>query len=512
MKNQLVLFFFIICSSISYAQSSYLDSIGAKDYDHSVIDGKLYELIYRSPVFVDEYVKNDHNNLLVGTSLMTGKFKGVHESSTTKDFRFQTQGKTVWNGFHLYGFFNYQKSIEDSTQLRHQTRINSSAPFYFGSERNNHYERSVYNIHAIVKKDILKGLPLTFALDYRLGDHFSNNDPRATLSDFQLDTETALGWNVDDFSVNLSGILGYGRERVSLAYKNDKYYNNLGFEEYTNWLMNGYGYSYRYTTRIRYNDDFRRAGAGLSANYRISPSSHLIFSSKWINEQQVFKHYENTELTYLSLGEYDLDRWTSSLTYFRRFSTDRAIYLNTRYGYYQGINYDPELRASNYSYYEHNVGIEGVYKRGRTQMGMSASYISVDKEDVLIQSYSLIEAIEPLIFVNKAWNTQREQKFLAHVGLGRKIVLTQDFLLPAIAENYFNRRVLVPEHLYQSTDYTHLDVNLGYQFQPFKKFKYGIYWNNSLLKPSGTMVSEEYAEFKLGKSRVNSELVFKVLF
>ena len=122
--------------------------------------------------------------------------------------------------------------MEDSTQLRHQTRNNLDAPVYFGSLRKNYYERDIYEINGLARYDFLNGkLPVGISFDYHLGNHFSNNDPRGRVADFQFDNRLFVGYKFDNWNMYLTGLYGYGRERIGVGYKNDKNINN--FKEYS---------------------------------------------------------------------------------------------------------------------------------------------------------------------------------------------------------------------------------------------------------------------------------------
>ncbi len=147
--------------------------------------------------------------------------------------------------------------------MRHQSRWNADAPLYFGSLRKNKYNRETYKLDAGIQRAFFDAkLPISLGIDYRLGSHYSNNDPRGDIKDMNLQFELSAGHNLPILSYHIAGIWGYGSERANVGYKNEKYTTNKEDPLYVNWMMNGFGSAKDRLKEINYYDIIHRKGVG----------------------------------------------------------------------------------------------------------------------------------------------------------------------------------------------------------------------------------------------------------
>jgi len=269
-------------------------------------------------VWMPEAVPNGYNSIEAKAAFDRGKWMAAQDAGQIRSLLLTTEGKTDRGNLSIWGRFGYGRTMEDSTRLRHQTRSNPDAPAYFGSLMNNYYERDVYKIDAVAQYRFLGGkLPATLGLDYRVGNHFSNNDPRARLADFQFSTSIALGRNFPAWSVHLKGMYGYGRERVGIGYKDEKRAVNTSDTLYINWYMSGYGYVRERLTYMRYNDDFARHGLSLHLARNFGSRARLYLNAGFTDERQLFKLYDNSPLGYEPMNRYDRMNYRIDLIWHR---------------------------------------------------------------------------------------------------------------------------------------------------------------------------------------------------
>src|SRR5690606_36207762 len=99
--------------------------------------------VREQPVWLST-LPDGYNRLVTRASLAGGRLIPAQGSTRVQDYALSAEGKTTWRGLSLHGRFSYGRVLDDSTRLRHQTRINPTAPVYLGSLRYNLYERSVY--------------------------------------------------------------------------------------------------------------------------------------------------------------------------------------------------------------------------------------------------------------------------------------------------------------------------------------------------------------------------------
>ncbi|RZK57539.1 MAG: hypothetical protein EOO87_02635 [Pedobacter sp.] len=173
---------FIITSIIhvnTFAQSndqaSLTQSLVSKSLSIDSALIQLYNFSKENPFFIEKMMPQKFNNLSVTYEYNKGRYIPVQGASKTQALSLFSEGKTTLEKFNLYGSFKYVRATEDSTRWAHQSRLNTNTPYYFGSIKNNHYERSVYKINAAVSRAMIgDNLPISLGVDYRLGNHFSN--------------------------------------------------------------------------------------------------------------------------------------------------------------------------------------------------------------------------------------------------------------------------------------------------------------------------------------------------
>ena len=171
-----------------------------------------------------------------------GAFRAAQQASTRNEGQFYTEGSTLLGNLRLYGGLRYQRILEDSTAFAHQTRSNPTTPFYYGSPANVHYDRTRYTFDAMAAKSFLaERFELGLATQYTVGSHYSTNDPRGAIREFQFDLNGTLAYHLSAAAkIGIGYRHGYGRESVNIGYKNPRYYESSAFPVYYNHLVNGY--------------------------------------------------------------------------------------------------------------------------------------------------------------------------------------------------------------------------------------------------------------------------------
>lgn len=262
----------------------------------------VYRWAQLSPAFIQQGMPAAFNRAHLAYQHTGGTFMAAQDASAANTIQAATEGKAVLGTVHLWGAFSYEKTTEDSTRFAHQTRNNSTAPYYYGSPVNVSYHRTVYKASAMVQKGVAHNrLPLGVGVDYRIGNHFSANDPRGSISDFELRLAATAGYTfAKKLTAGLQGYYGYGQEVFSIGYKNEMYQQSTVYPEYVNYVINGYGepdYQFNY---LRYRNNRKHGGAGFSLLYQL-PQGLLALQGKRISETQRFEYRGSQAPTLLSL-------------------------------------------------------------------------------------------------------------------------------------------------------------------------------------------------------------------
>lgn len=507
---------FSCCMTLS-SYAALPDSLSKTDRVSYALDsvyGLQRDYIRRNPVWIADWQDN-FNQLNLGTSYKKGNFIPAQGSTQTRAYDFDTEGKTTWNKVRLYGRFTYSKEYEDSTRLRHQTRTNESAPVYFGSVRYNHYERSVYHIQTALQKDLMpENLPLTFGLDYRVGEHFSNNDPRASINDFQLNLLSALGYRTKKWQYHVQVKYGYGRERVQVAYKNESYTENVEDTLYVNWYNNGYGNAIQKTKNINYNDDMKRFGAGAHLSHRPSKVNTWQADVDWLREKQQFKQYDNSPQIYFLFNTYQEDRLNGSLYWHHQSDENSHFIWGMAVEMVDGHDDHPSLGTSNYLYRKESYTSNLRFTKRQWQYQAQVAYHYLLQQDGNTSAMSEVSQLQFLLGLGKTWVLPAPgHQVQTQVRGGYRLPVSGDLAFNSINESYFVNHIIYHDYLYRYSAATELGATFTYLF-PTRGGH--INWSIGLSADytlRGSLPTYTFKALSLpGKDRLNSQLQLKFYF
>ncbi|HMR18752.1 MAG TPA: hypothetical protein PKA53_05595 [Sphingobacterium sp.] len=476
--------------SMVSGQVVHSDSISNIEYAVNWPEQKIYKMATENSVWIKNVVKNDFNKLEAGGVFNKGSWIDAQGASKVRALDLSTEGKTTWNAFHIWGRFDYSRQLEDSTRLRHQTRINEDAPMYFGSLRNNYYERDVYNLDAGIQRSFARDkIPVTLGLDYRVGNHFSNNDPRGRVQDFQFNTALAFGFVKNNWSTHVKGIYGYGRERVGIGFKNDKYIQNTADPLYVNWTMYGFGNAFEQIRDITYNNDMDRYGISLHLHRSFGEENTLFVNVSLIDETQLFKRYQTNELTYDPLNEYQRKNYLIDLLWHRYTDENRnAVYTITA-GIIEGRDYNYTIFKNNYVYRKEFLTAESTWSMYLYQLSINLNYQNISSKDGLTANMLEYSHFKPIVRGIRKITFSNQNELLPAVHIGYNWVLSKDFLLPVTNSGVFTKTILYHDYLYQTTssmlgglsmDYliksaTNFDWKLGLEMEYIRRGEYTPY-------------------------------------
>lgn len=493
------------------------DSVSKTDRVSYALDsvyGLQRDYIRRNPVWIADW-QNNFNQLSLGTSYKKGNFISAQGSTQTRTYGFDTEGKTTWNKVHLYGRFSYSKAYEDSTRLRHQTRTNESAPVYFGSVRYNHYERSVYQIQTALQKDLMpENLPLTLGLNYRVGEHFSNNDPRASINDFQLNLLAALGYRADKWQYHAQIKYGYGRERVQVAYKNETYTENVEDTLYVNWYNNGYGNAIQKTKKINYNDDMKRFGAGVHLSYRPTRMNAWQADVDWLRERQQFKQYDDSPQIYFLFNTYQEDRLNGSL-YWHHQSAENAHFIwGIAFEMVDGQDDHPTLGTNNYLYRKESYTSNFRLTKSQWQYHIQVGYHYLLQQDGNTSAMSEVSRLQLQLGLGRNWALGAAgHQLQAQVRGGYRLPLSGELAFNPINESYFVNHVIYHDYLYRYSSAAEAGTSFNYFF-PGRSGR--MNWSIGLSADylfRGALPDYSFQPLSIpGKNRLNSALKVNVYF
>lgn len=434
----------------THAQST--DSTSNAEYALDWVSRELHRMSTDHLVWIRSEVRENFNTLEATGVLNKGEWIASQDASKIRAIDLGTEGKTTWNDFTVWGRFQYRRQLEDSTRLRHQTRINEDAPFYFGSLRKNYYERDVYSLAASVQRSFVGDqLPITLGLDYRVGNHFSNNDPRGRVQDFQFDTYLAVGLSRESWTGHVKGLYGYGREAVSIGFKNDKYIQNTVDSLYVNWLMNGYGNAFEQIRDMLYTNDMKRYGGGLHLSKAVDQNNTIFANATFVKETQLFKQDRINPLTYEALNTYDRNSTSVKLLWKSKRDDYRSALYKLSVGVVQGKDFNYSILKNNYVYYNQTAHAHAIWRVRKYQFAVEAAYTSTSSEDGLTGNLLEYAHLAPNLSAGVDLSLSSRHTLYPSIRIGYNAVLRENLVLPETNSGIFAKTKIYHDYLYYST-------------------------------------------------------------
>ncbi|WP_343523117.1 DUF6850 family outer membrane beta-barrel protein [Pedobacter sp.] len=474
-----------------------------------------YDFAKTSPFFIKKLMPLTFNSLKINQIFEKGHLMKAQDATQINTTALSTEGISQLKSVTLWGLFSYNRSVEDSTSFSHQTRNNLVNPYYFGSVENLNYQRTVYNLKALASKNLLNdNLPVGLGADYRIGNHYSTNDPRGEISDYQLNLVASIGYNIaKELTIGAAYRYGYGLEKVNVAYKNNSLSQGKVIPEFTNYLINGYGEGEEYNERRTFQNNQTRDGLDAYLTFDNETMGSFNFTFQTSKEKQKFDYRTSSGITkYIS---FNLINEKYRLFWLKKgrnnkFSADLAYYRNN------GDNYLNIYLANSYLYKDNTIAARGLFSLINNQIthnfGLGLSKYGERKQDGIAGNdirfnqlnYSLSYGINRQNKNNHNWG-------FSLTGLYNQY-LDSDFNVLLANEGVFTRNVIYYDYAYHTTSKFGANLTGDYSIPMFKQVQAGIkvaltYWRREDLKDFGRTLTNAP-----GKDRFSSNISLNLYF
>jgi len=501
--------------------SSQNQSLLSKSYSIDSALTQLYRFAKNNPLFMETMMPNKFNNLTVKYNLDKGHYIPVQGASKTQGISLFSEGKTTLEKFHLYGAFTYQRTTEDSTRWAHQTRQAGYVPYYFGSQKNNHYERSIYKINAAVSRKMIgNNLPVSLGLDYRIGNHFSNNDPRGDIKDFQLNLNPAVGYNISKtILIGVGYQYGYGREQTKIGYKNSTYTENTVAPIYINYLMTGYSgaQQVQQTNLLNYDNNQDRQFAKIFANYTLNSNSSIALTLKKGKESQLFKRNISDAVGYNKFMTYSIKTSSADLIWYKNIGKNE-LNVAINYNYDEGWAYDNALAGINYINDIENYGLKLNYTaKGKDGLINNIIFGVQSTYDIKKDGNYLVDIAYRRINFNAGWGLNKQlgknRSFGADFNARYSLKASSHIIAPLENENIFYNYVMYPDYQFNTSNNYSLGLSADYAFPSYKGIQTSVKISGSYTQRVGNYIDLQRTIFNTpGKDRFSSNISLNLYF
>lgn len=472
-----------------------------------------YEFAKKSPFNIGELMPAKFSKISIGTNYEKGHLITAQNATKISQIYLATEGSTRLKSVNLWGSFEYDKSVEDSTMYNHQTRNNMSAPYYYGSPINLNYERTLYNLKAFAEKNLIgKNLPLGIGADYRIGNHFSTNDPRGSVDDFQLNMIATIGYTLfEKIKIGAAYRYGYGQERVNVAYKNQSLSQNTLKPEYNNYLVNGYGEAYVYNTNRTYQNDQKRNGFEAYLNYTKSNIGDFFFSYSYIEEKQKFTRRSGEG--FADYNDYNLENNNFSLFWLKKID-NKTLSTLINYNNIDGKDLNYIYMANNYIYNRNSLSFKtnlSITSKGNLyNLYVSANQNEEQKQDGLTGNNVKYNRLDWTAGFGYSKTTDQSNVWGLSLSGLYSVPLSDYFNVPNFNVGQFTQKVIYFDYIYNTSTRLGGSLSADYSFNFFNQIQAGLKATATYLNKQ--KVVDNSFTFTPGKDRFSSNISLNLYF
>jgi len=512
--------YILLASSTAYTafsqeQDSLKISLQNKLFSVDSTSFSAYTFAKSSPFYIKRLMPQTFNNLSISRGFEKGYLIKAQDATKLSNTFLNTEGVSQLKSITVWGQFSYKRTVEDSTSFSHQTRNNLANPYYFGSVKNVSYQRTIYTLKVLANKNILNdNLPIGLGADYRIGDHYSTNDPRGNVNDYQLNLVGTLGYNITKaLAIGVAYRFGNGLEKVNIAYKNTSLNQGRVSPEYTNYLINGYGEAGEYNEDRTVQNNQNRNGIDAYLTYVADGIGNFNLNYQTSKEKQEFDYRNSDGIT--SFINFNLVSESYRMFWLKTFS-ENFLSVDFNYRTNKGNNYLNNYLANSYLFTNNLISANGHYTYKKNSFthnfGLSISKYEERKQDGVAGNdirfnqlnYSLSYGINLHNKNNHNWGVNL-------TGLYNQY-LDSDFSVLLANEGVFTRNVIYYDYAYNTASKFGGNLTADYSIPMYKQIQAGIKVGVSYLRREELKDFDPVFTRTPGKDRFSSNISLNLYF
>lgn len=491
----------------------------AQDSTQTKFDTKSF-LLFSTTNQIDFYTK--HPSLLYQSTVrnfgvaqlsynqVDGYFKRVQEPQGLTKMSFSSYGIRDIKNIRVSGSFIYEREWQREAGLAHRYDIYDPSPYYLFAQKPGNWNKISYVLSGDMTTNLLsKRLRVGVGTDYIARQNYRTIDPRPNINVFGFKPRFSVGYELSKhFYTGITYRFGYGKNDVSVGYKNDLYGSSLIYPEYINYLNAGFGYVLQQQTvtngkslreRIQEND-LELAIAISKEFYKINLLTGL--------KSKKQSYYRNA-----STSNFEFDLSTFQLN---------SPYLSVRYNYktpskywlsevtleqQQGKDYNAQLNGNNFVYNTNRIGI----LTGYTSIQFWEFYLngileSMDKADGVSNNRMKLSSTTVSLRIAKAWHWRQKQTIKIGLRTQLKQNLSAKLVISPIFESEAVQQIIRPDYDYLRSNSMDSGLELNYLYQKSK-------FSNMFIKGSFSFQQNlSNNALALGKSRSMIEISTGIIF
>lgn len=434
-------------------------------------------LFYQSNIVVNAAQQNAPALLGIGPNklstvglkygIQNGHFRRVETAESARNVSFLSNGITTLGRFKTAGYFNFQRTWQDSLAWSLQGLPNTATPYYFAAAKAGEYERLNYSFGGILTYDIIPDKVYIAARATYLYNTASRSvDPRPSVQTFRFNMYPELVYKTGVHYLSTFLNLGYGKEDNSVSYKSLDYsQQSQTYADRINYLVMGYGK----TTPLGASTmkrNLKDKGFGFNYTYRKIQnylSTHIAYTEQTEdNTRSLDNSARANRFGFFKLKTYDAGLLASvNTTHYVH-----QLYANaqTQSGFDQ--NYFELNGLTNYRYSHQFVSIDYTVLNksnspSQMQYGFHAIYDREFKRDIGSSINSTFAYLQPAFSAALYYRFANQARFSVALMPAVRIPLGNDINVP-VTNNVYANQVINPNYTYWASSAGVLKFNTNY--------------------------------------------------
>jgi len=451
-------------------------------------------------------------------NIQQGHFRTSQTAESGHAVSLQSSGIKNLGRFKVAGYFNFERSWQDSLAWTLQGVPDQATPYYFAAGKAGPYERLNYNFGGLLSYGLIKDkLYLAAGADYFYNTASRSVDPRPSIQTFMFTINPQILYKTGHHVIGGEFILGYGKENNNVAYKNRQYGGqSQDYPDRINYLVIGYG-----TKKEVGASKLKRINhtTGFGLNYAFKDEhAYLNAGLNYKKENQDNTDGIDYSASSKKYGTFILNNYNARLLGGLKtalYQHQLQIFIQSQNGYdhnyseYNGLSnykYNHQSLAAYYSVLKNSVSLR------KTEFGLNVSYDKVDKKDLASNISSVFSYIQPGVS-GTFYNSFKDKSRLS-------LTLMPALRLPAgnqvnvlVINNVLANNIIYPDYTYWSSTAGVLNLNTKYMSSHlFKDINSGISLNAVYINSLKGGTNYQVSDFTPSKNRLDLTLSFNLYF
>lgn len=466
-------------------------------------------------------LNNDKQNVSIVSlnyKIQKGHFRTAQTAESGHRIEFHSSGVKTLGKFKMSGYFNFERTWQDSLAWTMQGVSDEATPYYFAAGKAGKYERLNYKFGGLVTYGLIKDkLFLAAGADYNYNTASRSVDPRPSVQTFQLLINPQILYQQGNHVIGAELNLGYGKENNSISYMSKQYSaQSPDYPDRINYLLMGYGYQIAFGAG-KLERQQKTSGFGLNYAYH-NDQAYINTGVNYTEQTQDNLNAMDQSAKDNKYGTFILNSYNArllaglkTLNYQHQFQV--GLQLQDGYDH----NYEELFGLSNYKYHHQKIAVDYTALRNSTaskkiELGVNLLYNSFNKKDIASDIFAAFGYIQPGLSGTLYNSFHDKSRLSITLAPGLRLPVGNEVNIP-VTDNIFANNIIYPDYAYYTSTAGTLDFNVKYiSSHLIKNTKSGFSLNVFYINSLSDGKKQINTGFNPSKNRLDLSLGFNLYF